>query len=86
MATEMIKVSKQVQPQNIQDMFVNVDQIHERPTRQSVANMYYCPKVRLEFTKRLFVYWGVQVWEEVPVQLCCAPSLNTFKNQVKAVK
>ena len=60
-AVEMFKVSKFLQAESIQDIFVLYEQIHERQTRRSTANVWCPPRARLQITTQGFRHRGYNV-------------------------
>ena len=78
----MFKVSKLLQPQSIQDMFIDTTAIHDRITRQSYLGERHPPKARLQITKHGFRFRGYRVWKQSLDLVKQVPTLKEFNIKV----
>ena len=70
----MYDVRNKVAPQNIQNLFSNVSDIHSYRTRSSTSNVFYIKSSRTDHLKNSFSRFGARVWNEIP---------NSFKELPK---
>ncbi len=64
--TEMFKVTKNLQPHPIINMFHQVTDISSRSTRRGAVGNLYSPLAKLEMTRKGFRHRGYHAWEKVP--------------------
>ncbi len=77
--TEMYKIVHEIHPISLKSYVQMLDNVSNRVTRQSSALALYICKPRLELTKRSFFYRGPILWNNLPVYVQEAPTLECFK-------
>ena len=80
---DMYRVTHDIAPASIQNMFQFVHETHSKQTRSRTSELLYLPRCKLEFSKRNFKYRGVLNWNPLPDELRHLPSLATFKKDCK---
>ncbi len=77
--TEMYKIIHEIHPISLKSYIHMLDSVSSRVTRQSSALALYVSKPRLELTKKSFFYRGPILWNNLPVYIQEAPTLECFK-------
>ena len=57
------------------------EQFHQYPTRG--GRQFHLPRTNLQVTANAFNINGPKVWNSIPEEVKCAPSLETFKAKLK---
>ena len=81
---ELFKILNDMSPARLKTRFIYVSDISTRETRLSSQNMLYIKKPRLQMTKRAFYYRAAMYWNNLPIQVRLAPTLETFKSVLYA--
>ena len=82
-STQMYKVSKNLAPRAVLNMFKPLNQGRQPATRRKTQGNYALPRCELAAGKRNFRYRGVQNWEEVPTDIKGTETLASFKRNAK---
>ena len=84
LATEMYKVKNKIAPLPFQDLFTENRNSHEF---RDPSRPWDVPKVRtVNWGTESLRYRGILIWQLVPEDIKSSPSLNTFKENIKAWK
>ena len=70
-------------PTYIADMFMPLMNVHDYPTRAAISRKLLLPQFRTESGQRTFVMRASRIWNSLPENLRCSPSLSIFKIQLK---
>ena len=65
-------------------MFKPVSDTHGIAKRQATNHQYYIPKAKLEYEHHNFRFRGVDIWEDVPIELRFESNTEKFKAQISA--
>ena len=82
-ATMMYQVDKSLCPSPVLRLFRRRLDVTERQTRMNVQSNFEIPRYRLELCRRNFVYRGIKLWYDVPIELKNCESLACFKTNLK---
>ena len=81
-ATLMYQTVNDENNSNLNDIFSSVSSTHHYNLRDSNVNLKI-PKPRTEFLKRSLAYSGPTLWNSLPSVIKLAPSVHSFKNNIK---
>ena len=70
-------------PKYLGDNLIFTRDAHTRNTRQRTNNELRLPNFKYETTKKNMFYYGIKMYNELPIQIRQKPSLNTFKIECK---
>ena len=79
----MYKFHNDILPENFQNYFKYVSTIHNHNTRTAANLSMYPIRPNTKFSKNTLKYKGVEVWNSIPVNLKCLPSVKLFSRQMK---
>lgn len=72
-------------PVKVQRYFTNLDSIHSHNTRQSSNKNFYCIRSRTRLKQFGISIRGVQLWNNLDVQIRNIKSIGKFKNTLKKI-
>ena len=78
----MYKVSHDMVPDSLKNLFRKTDQIHDYQTRQAGFN-FLPPKQNTNYRKRAVSNRGTVTWNKLPNELKSTTSIQSFKNKIK---
>ena len=78
----MYKVSHDMVPDSLKNLFRKTDQIHDYQTRQAGFN-FLPPKPNTNYRKKAVSYRGTVTWNNFPNELKSTTSIQSFKNKIK---
>ena len=78
----MHKVSHDMVPDSLKNIFGKTDQIHDYQTRQAGFN-FLPPKPNTNYRKKAVSYRGTVTWNNFPNELKSTTSIQSFKNKIK---
>ena len=79
----MYKCVNGIAPNYLSDRLVFADEIHEHHTRQVSDNAIYVPHAQTQYFQRSFAIRGPVLWNSLPRHVTEAPSVASFKSQLK---
>ena len=82
LANLMFEIRHNNAPENIQDLFQDISDIHSYNTRSSASNNFYTQSSRLSIQVNSFSRIRTKIWNEMPVSLRKLPK-NAFKRKIK---
>ena len=62
----MFKISNNLAPQYLQDLFTHTTDIHQRALRSTSNNLLYVPKPKMELYRNSLSYSGSKIWNSIP--------------------
>jgi hypothetical protein len=69
-------------PEYISDMFIFINQVHARQTRQSIKNdLYVPPRAKLNTFRNAIRYSGASIWNNLPNEIRDSTSSAMFKTK-----
>ena len=80
----MYKSQNKLLPETAGDFHVPADKIHSYQTRSAVSGNVFLPRYDLSFTQKSITFSGAKLWNEIPVSIKKALSLDSFKDKLKA--
>ena len=84
LAIMMYKISHDISPPCLRDIFQNVSDVHSYDLRNSSMNLYI-PKPNLETGKHSLHYRGSVLWNKIPAEAREQESLVLFKSFLKDI-
>ena len=82
-ASLMYKIENDLAPTYMKEMFVKTSDLHTYSTRSATSGGFHPPHRKLNIGKASFSYRGAHVWNQLPVEIREAQSLENFKNSLK---
>ena len=82
-ASFMYKVANGIVPEQIQFLFDKCTNIHSHNTRSASSGNYVIPKMKTAKGQTAFVFFGAQVWNNLPTHIKQAQSIHTFQERLK---
>ena len=79
----MFKALNHLMPEQISKRFLPLTLQHSHQTRSLTKGNLYIPSSQLLVQQRTLNYFGSKLWNNIPVEVRNAPSLSTFKEQLK---
>ena len=80
----MYKSQNKLLPETAGDFHVPADKVHSYQTRSAVSGNVFLPRYDLSFTQKSVTFSGAKLWNEIPVSIKKALSLDSFKDKLKA--
>ena len=77
----MYKISHNLAPKYLQDLFQQTADIHDRALRSTSDNLLYVPKPNLEQFRNSLSYSGSKTWNSIPINIKQSDSLSLFKKK-----
>ena len=77
----MYKISHNLAPKYLQDLFQQTADIHDRALRSTFDNLLYVPKPNLEQFRNSLSYSGSKTWNSIPINIKQSDSLSLFKKK-----
>ena len=77
----MYKISHNLAPKYLQDLFQQTADIHDRALRSTSDNLLYVPKPNLEQFRNSRFYSGSKTWNSIPINIKQSDSLSLFKKK-----
>ena len=75
------KISHNLAPKYLQDLFQQTADIHDRALRSTSDNLLYVPKPNLEQFRNSLSYSGSKTWNSIPINIKQSDSLSLFKKK-----
>ena len=82
-ASMMYKIENDLAPTHMKEMFVKTSDLHTYSTRSATSGGFHPPHRKLNIGKASFSYSGAHEWNQLPVEIRGAQSLENFKNSLK---
>ncbi len=82
-ATQMYKVHTGTCPSTTLNLFVRRKDISAQTTRACTIGDFNIPRVKLQCTKRCFMYRGPIIWDSLPRHLKTLPDQDQFKTLIR---
>ena len=79
----MYKSLNNLAPDYMKDLFSKVSESHSRNLRSVENDLLMIPFSKTRYYDRSFAIQGVKQWNSLPINIRNAPSLNSFKHNVK---
>ena len=79
----MYKTEIDLAPTHMKEMFVKTSDLHTYSTRSATSGGFHPPHRKLSIGKASFFYRGAHVWNQLPVEIRGAQSLENFQNSLK---
>ena len=79
----MYKIENDLAPTHMKEMFVKTSDLHTYSTRSATSGGFHPPHRKLNIGKASFSYRGAHVWNQLPVEIRGAQSLENFQNSLK---
>jgi hypothetical protein len=83
-ATMVYKIKNNIAPPYLTQLLSNEHSSHSYETRSTIRGDLNVPNARLKAKQRTFQYRGSNIWNELPINIRNAPSLNAFKSACTA--
>ena len=80
-AIMMYKISHNLAPKYLQELFQQTNDIHNRALRSTSDNLLYVPKPNIEQFRNSLSYSGSKIWNSIPENIKQSESLPLFKRQ-----
>ena len=77
----MFKISNNLAPQYLQDLFTHTTNIHQRALRSTSNNLLYIPKPKMELYRNSLSYSGSKIWNSIPENIKQSDSVTLFKKR-----
>ena len=77
----MYKISNNLAPQYLQDLFTHTTDIHQRALRSTSNNLLYVPKPKMELYRNSLSYSGSKIWNSIPENIKQSDSVTLFKKR-----
>ena len=71
-------------PETAGEFHLPASKIHSRQTRSAASGNVFLPRCNLSFTQKSIAFSGATSWNEIPVNIKKAESLDSFKSKLKA--
>ena len=82
-ASLMYKIENDLAPTHMKEMFVKTSDLHTYSTRSATSGGFHPPHRKLNIGKASFSYRCAHVWNQLPVEIRGAQSLENFQNSLK---
>ncbi len=82
-ATQMYRFTHKECPETCSNMFTPMSEYHGRHTRSAVNLSLAIPKTNLSLGQKNIRYFGVKIWEKIPMDIKMSRSLECFKKAMK---
>ena len=79
----MYKTLNGLAPDSLLEMFEKQADIHQCSTRSANVGGIFIPHRSLSKGKEAISYAGARLWNEIPIEIKRAQSLETFKGELK---
>ena len=80
----MYKSQNKLLPETAGDFHVTADKVHLYQTRSAFSENVVLSRCDLSFTQKSITFSGAKLWNEIPVSIKKALSLDSFKDKLKA--
>ena len=71
-------------PETAGKFHIPTEMVHSYETRSAVSGNVFLPRYELSFTQKSMAFSGAKIWNEIPVSIEKAPSIDSFKEKRKA--
>ena len=66
--------------------YIPAEMVHSYETRSAVSrNVFSLPRYELSFTQKSMAFSGAKIWNEIPVNIKNAPSIDSFKEKLQSI-
>ena len=80
----MYKSQNNLLPETAGEFHSQASKIHSHQTRSAASGNVFLPRCNLSFTQKSIAFIGATLWNEIPVNIKKAESLDSFKSKLKA--
>ena len=80
----MYKSQNNLLPETAGKFHIPAEMVHSYETRSAVSGIVFLPRYELSFTRKTIAFSGAKIWHEIPVNKKKAPSIDSFKEKLKA--
>ena len=80
----MYKSQNNLLPETAGKFHIPAEMVHGYGTRSAVPGNVFLPRYDLSFTQKSRAFSGAKIWNEIPVNIKKAPSVDSFKEKRKA--
>ena len=80
----MYKSYNKLLPETAGEFPLLVERVHPYGTRSAISGNIFLPRYDLSFTQKSIAISGAKLWNEIPVNIKRAVSLDSFKDKLKA--
>ena len=77
-ASLMYKIENDLAPTHMKEMFVKTSDLHTYSTRSATSGGFHPPHRKLNIGNASFSYRGAHVWNQLPIEIRGAQSLENF--------
>ena len=79
----MYKSQNNLFPETAGKFHIPAEIVHSYEIRSAVSGNVFLPRYELSFTQKSTAYSGAKIWNEIPVNIKKAPSIDSFKEKLK---
>ena len=80
----MYKSYNKLLPETAGEFHLPAKKVHPYGTRSAISGNIFLPRYDLSFTQKSIAFSGAKLWNEIPVNIKRAVSLDSFKDKLKA--
>ena len=80
----MYKSQNNLFPETAGEFHIPAEMVHSYQTRSAVSGNVLLPRHELSFTQKPIAFSGAKIWNEIPLNIKKAPSLDSFKEKLEA--
>ena len=80
----MYKSYNKLLPETAGEFHLPAEKVHPYGTRSAISGNIFLPRYDLNFTQKSIAFSGAKLWNEIPVNIKRAVSLDSFKDKLKA--
>ena len=80
----MYKSYNKLLPETAGEFHLPAERVHPYGTRPAISGNIFLPRYDLSFTQKSIAFSGAKLWNEIPVNIKRAVSLDSFKDKLKA--
>ena len=77
----MYKITHNLTPSYLSDLFQFTSEIHSRTLRSTSENLLYVPKPKIEVYRNTLSYSGSKIWNSIPENIKVSSSLEQVKRK-----
>ena len=80
----MYKSQNNLWPETAGKFHIPAEMVHAYGTRSAVSGNMFLPRNDSSFTQKSTAFSCAKIWNEIPVHIKKAPSVDSFKEKLKA--
>ena len=80
----MYKGYNKLLPETAGEFHLPAEKVHPYGIRSAISGNIFFPRYDLSFTQKSIAFSGAKMWNEIPVNIKRAVSLDSFKDKLKA--